>query len=1266
MPNEREIGFPGHLLSRIGLLLVCLGMATGPAWADSLALASGAGQTGLIGQPAAQPLVVAVRDASGAVVAGRSIQWATSNGFTLSTASSVTDANGLANVSFSFGNYGTTGIVASDPVGGTSATAMETSAGSDSITLISGDGQTGQAGSAAVQPIRVEVRDAGGNPVVGRMVQWADITAYTQVDAASSSTDAGGVASMGFHFLSGSASGASTPAGIRATNSIGGQSVVANVLGLGVDFLQITSARQLSGVDGGTSPPIVAHVSDWAGNPIAGAVVTWTVSLPGIFILSSTSTPTDASGNASITAQYVAGTTGDDVITASYNGVSEDVHFFLQSQSHMDVLTADPLTGSPNTPSATPLTIRDYGRDGSPLVGETITWTVVSGNSVPNAPTSVTDATGTATMGFTFGTGYTNFRPEDTRGFKRGYGANATLFATAVELVSGSGQSGTSLTAGASPIVVRVVDNAGNPLAGHTIDWTQFSYGSTTVGTVAFAAPSSITDINGLAQMTFTYQDVGKLFIEATDPSNNSGTAATVITIGTNTMSIVSGANQSGLVGTHGAQPIVVLYKDAVGNPISGMTLDWSVVNAGGNAVLDAATSVTDGSGQASMGFTFGATAAINDIEARDPASAALNAHALETGVGSNAMSLISGNGQTGMPNAAGAQPLVVEVRDAAGLQVAGRTINWSVQSGSATPSAASSVTDGAGRAAMAFSFGSAGSSTLAATDSVSGQKVLFTENATAAQTLASIVSGDGQSGSPGTDGAAPVVIELRDANNQPAAGRSVAWSIVSGPATLGTVSSTTDSSGRASANFHYGTTAGNSVIQAKDISTPNGVLLQATVTSLPSAAGVETLPNLSPEQQVVAVAVDNLCPALANKPDLSPEEADLLARCRELLFAAGSNPAATATALGELLSDTGEAQATSAAIAVGAQVQNVNARLLALRSGGNPSPLAGLRFTAAGGTLQLTSLLEAMDSDEKKPVEPAGFSRWGFFATGNIGRGEADANGTTPAYDFDIEGLTAGVDYRQRDNWIYGLALGFTRQDTDLAGGQGSVGMTGWSVSAYSTYSLKNVWYIDGVATLGRNRFDLDRRISYSLPGAGGPVAIDQMATGRPDGSLFSAALTFGGDFHRRTWGFGPYGQVVYSRMGFASYEESMLVGPGSGLGLAVDARSVTSLTGILGSRLTWTHSADWGVFVPTLSLEWNHEFKSDPDSISARFIHDPTQTAITLSGAQTDADYFRFGIGLSLVLKHGRSGFFLLQHLIDRQGQSQDNLSLGIRIEF
>ena len=155
---------PRNRIIRSCMLLVLLGLLyAGSAWADSLALLSGGGQAGLIGQPGSKPLVIELRNADGVAIPGRTISWSTGNGFQLGTASSVTDANGQASVTFTFGNYGTTDIVATDATSNASMHAPETSVGSDSITILSGDGQTGQAGMAAAQPIVVQVLICASN-----------------------------------------------------------------------------------------------------------------------------------------------------------------------------------------------------------------------------------------------------------------------------------------------------------------------------------------------------------------------------------------------------------------------------------------------------------------------------------------------------------------------------------------------------------------------------------------------------------------------------------------------------------------------------------------------------------------------------------------------------------------------------------------------------------------------------------------------------------------------------------------------------------------------------------------------------------------------------------------------------------------------------------------------------------------------------------------------------------------------------------------------
>ncbi len=603
----------------------------------------------------------------------------------------------------------------------------------------------------------------------------------------------------------------------------------------------------------------------------------------------------------------------------------------------------------------------------------------------------------------------------------------------------------------------------------------------------------------------------------------------------------------------------------------------------------------------------------------------------------------------------------MVEIRDAGNLPAPGQNVAWSVVSGPATLGAVTTVTNASGQVSAAFNFGpTPGTSIIQAKDPSNPNGQLVQATVTALGNNQTVVEVSGNDQILAIDApSAPMVVELRNFANVPVVGATVDWTTSSG--TLAAASTVTDANGQTS-NTVTVSSSGTITVEA---STP---LVAAPFVFTLNSSVVATLPNLTPLQESVAVAVDNSCVALTNQATLTPEEADFLARCQEITTAAGIDAAATTEALDELITDTAQAQSSAAVVAAGAQFQNIKLRQMALRSGSKTESLSNLTLTGPGGTISLGSLMNALAADEvPAQAQTPIYSRWGFFAAGNVGRGEADAGRSTPAYDYDIDGITAGIDYRQSDDFIFGAALGYTRQDTDLSDNQGTVEMSGTSLSAYGTYSFKEVWYLDGVITYGWNAYDMTRRLAYTLPTAdGGTVSVNQVASGNPDGDLFSGALTFGGDFHKDAFSFSPYGQMLYTRVGFDSYEETMLSGPGSGLGLAVDARTVTALTGILGSRFSYTHSTDWGVLVPTASLEWNHEFKDDEQAISARFIHDPTQTVISVDGDPMDTQYFRVGVGLSMVLAHGRSGFFLYDYMVGRDGQSQENFAIGIRIEF
>ncbi|MBW8367493.1 MAG: autotransporter domain-containing protein [Arenimonas sp.] len=718
------------------------------------------------------------------------------------------------------------------------------------------------------------------------------------------------------------------------------------------------------------------------------------------------------------------------------------------------------------------------------------------------------------------------------------------------------------------------------------------------------------------------------------------------------------------LAGSSGVGLPVTVRLEQGGAPVAGATVLW---NASAPFSPASATSITNAAaGEASATFTpstFGsftnaivASVDIDGIPASgDEASLSFDANIAFVA----SLAIAGGNSQSALVNTAFANPLQVNAQNS-GLPGAGITINWAVTAGSAVLSAATSVTDAAGNTAITATAGAtAGPVTITGTrqDDPSAT-VSFSLAVDGLGTLA-IIDGDGQLLAAGA-ASAPMQVELTNAAGAPVAGAVVAWTTSSG--TLASATSTTNAAGRAS-NTVTITAAGAVQVTA---SSP----LAAAPAEFGLNGALASLADLSETQSEVAKAIDSACPALAGLASPTPGQQDLLQRCQELIGAAGLDPNATIVALDQLMADVALTQVNAAFSAAQSQFINLKTRIAALRSGAGGTDFGGLAINTSMGPLSLGMLGSAFSNSAAETGAEIGtdFSRWGFFAAGTIGRGEADGGAVNPAYDFDVEGVTAGVDYRKSDQWIIGGSLGYTRQDTQLPGNRGGLDTNGWSVSAYTTYYQADSWYMDGVLTYGQNDYELLRQISYTLPlPGGGSTSINQVAQADSGGDLLSTAFTVGRDFNRGAFGIGPYARVLYTRLGFDDISEQLLPGlAGSGLGLRIDNRDVTSLASVLGAKFTYTHSAGWGVLMPHLQLEWEHEFEDDPQAIEARFINDPTGSAMLLSGDRLDTDYFRLGLGLSMVLTRGRSGFMYYERLAGMNGMSQYNLALGFRMEF
>lgn len=813
------------------------------------------------------------------------------------------------------------------------------------------------------------------------------------------------------------------------------------------------------------------------------------------------------------------------------------------------------------------------------------------------------------------------------------------------------------------PMIVELAQS-GTLLSGQRIDWQLLS------GDATLTEASNFTDNLGRAQNTVLFGAsggsvvvrashvvLGTNAVVSTDFMLVAGTAVPQI-------QVLSGNGQTGPVGSVLDHPIEFKLQLLDGTGIAGEVVNFSATGPG---TLLNTSATTDADGKASVNLRFGTSAGAVTVTATAPIGP-VSTSAIVTSFVPN-LSIVSGNNQSGQPGALLPQPLKIKLTGASAPALAkgfgGITVRWSVTCGGGTTATATTLTDVNGESENRWTLGPApGCNTVrAAVDGVG--EVTFNANATVpASSVLEIVSGNGQSLVPLED-SEPLRVRLRTAGGEPLAGVVIRFGADRAEATLTPSEATTASDGTAATVARIGLPAGLVVTaRVRDVAAITPVTFTLN-------AGVVNIPNLTAPQQQVAEAIDTSCPQLASMQNLTAGQQDLLSRCSELVVNAEQDPGEVTSALNEMLADEATGQNAAAMAAASAQFNNIKSRFAALRAGSRGFDLAGLNILGPGGALPLSLLPSAIALNAGEPPEEVGgeFSRWGFFATGTIGRGDRDPESLDPGFRYDAYGITAGVDYRATDSWILGAALGFNRNNTELRQNQGGMDTKGWTLSGYASFFQGSEWYADAVLSFGRNNYDIDRRISYGIDSlSGGRTLIDQLASASPDGGQQSLAVSVGRDFNRNAWTFGPYVRAAYTKLDFDAYTETMSnpTSAGAGLALAVEGRELKSLQGVLGGKLSYAVSTSWGILLPSAQLEWVNEFEDDPEQMVTRFVHDPTNTAILIESERNDSNYFNLGLGLSGVFANGKSAYLYFEHVAGQERMSSSSLAIGVRVEF
>jgi uncharacterized protein (TIGR03437 family) len=323
-------------------------------------------------------------------------------------------------------------------------------------------------------------------------------------------------------------------------------------------------------------------------------------------------------------------------------------------------------------------------------------------------------------------------------------------------LLLGSPLTGQAGSTGSTPIQVSVAASRGGGVANVSVQLVNYQDPSTgpvvnCQGSAGGEANTVLTDASGMATCSPVFSGIpgtGTFYVlvgaggvaQSTDPTvpppfanyYTGNLHLTVTAAQPGLIRVTQGNGQSAAPGQT-LSPLQVEVDTALGIPVAGQAVNWTVSPAGAVNFSGSTLTLTDASGHSTVTPTLSGTAVgAVQITATCPAcpanqrSVTFSIQAVPI-VSVSGVQIVSGNNQTAIVNTTFSLPLVVQVNGSNGQPAASATVQFSV-AGPASLSSSSVLTDSTGRAQVSVTAGGvAGAVTVTATVSSFTQSFTLT-----------------------------------------------------------------------------------------------------------------------------------------------------------------------------------------------------------------------------------------------------------------------------------------------------------------------------------------------------------------------------------------------------------------------------------------------------------------------------------------------------------------------------------------------------------
>ncbi|MGD9847164.1 autotransporter outer membrane beta-barrel domain-containing protein [Pseudorhodoplanes sp.] len=268
-----------------------------------------------------------------------------------------------------------------------------------------------------------------------------------------------------------------------------------------------------------------------------------------------------------------------------------------------------------------------------------------------------------------------------------------------------------------------------------------------------------------------------------------------------------------------------------------------------------------------------------------------------------------------------------------------------------------------------------------------------------------------------------------------------------------------------------------------------------------------------------------------------------------------------------------------------------------------SPLPMAFAADAMGASAFDFDGALAFATKAPRVPMTVALGDGWRAWIRGTLGRATFDGTATNFGYRNRTASGEGGIE-RLVGDWLYGAAFGFgtAKVEQDRTGDSGRIDTL--RAGAYAAYR-PGPWSFTGTVTAGWSDIDSKRLTLFPTP-----------ATASYDATTIAAGFEAVRRYDVGAYRVEPLAGLVYTALRVDGFTET----GSTFLDIRGDRATIDALQGYAGGRVSTTFAyggADW---TPELRGRVVYDFLDDPRGFTARFVADPANTPLPVTGIQPD----------------------------------------------